>query len=116
MTTEEVKTLLKQGRMIDKEIKIFDDEYEKAVASAEQNTVAAEYVEYLERSRRDLYRKKNKILKMISLLEDGNLRMVIELRYIKCMTWKDIADETHYSWTSVFRFHKDAIKNIAEKT
>lgn len=115
MTTEEVKALFKRGRTIDREIKIINDEYEQAAASAENIAASTEYVMNLEKRRHDLYQTKNEIFKMIDLLEDGNLRIVMELRYIKRMEWQQIVNEMHYSWTSVFRFHEDAIKNIAEK-
>jgi len=40
---------------------------------------------------------KNRIKRAINTLEDQRIRIIFEAKYLKCMTWEDIADFMFYS-------------------
>lgn len=45
-------------------------------------------------------------------LEDENLKLLMEYRYIDGMTWEQVAVEMHYSYMQICRLHGKALKTI----
>lgn len=117
MTREEIKRLLKRGRTIDREIKIIDNEYKSTallIEKAKDSGIksALEYSALVEEYRNELYTIRCQIFRLINIVDDVKLRILLELRYISCWTWGEIADEMYYSLSTVNRLHGEAIKNI----
>lgn len=55
---------------------------------------------------------KRKLAKEISVLENENYKLVLELRYIALMKWEDIAETMDYDLRWVYRIHGKAIKEF----
>ena len=64
----------------------------------------------------ELIRLKAEILETINQVEDINQQIILEKRYISCKTWDDIARETGYDRSTVYRNHGKALKEIEEIT
>ena len=48
----------------------------------------------------------------IALVSDDKLRLLLELRYINCLTFERIACEMNYSYMQVCRLHGKALKEF----
>lgn len=48
----------------------------------------------------------------IRRMKDENEQRVLRLRYIKGLTWEQVAVEMGYSWKQVHRFHAKALENF----
>lgn len=55
------------------------------------------------------------IREVINKLDDDVLRKLMELRYIECMGWKDIAEIMGYSNKYIFDIRNKALKKIDKK-
>lgn len=55
------------------------------------------------------------VRKIINKLEDENLIKLMELRYVQCMKWGDIAEIMEYSDKHIFYIHNRALKKIYKK-
>ena len=55
---------------------------------------------------------KRTILSAAYALDKDIARQVIELRYIKAMSWPMVMKETGYSKRQLFRYHKEALEKI----
>ena len=42
-------------------------------------------------------------------------RILLHLRYVRCLDWKSCMTELGYSETSIFRLHRQALSTLAEK-
>lgn len=51
----------------------------------------------------------------IALVRDEKLRLLLELRYINCMTFERIACEMNYSYMQICRLHGKALAEFADK-
>ena len=51
----------------------------------------------------------------ISHLEDTRKSMILELRYLRDMSFTEIANEMHYSQRHIYRLHEDALNELEEK-
>lgn len=63
----------------------------------------------IDRNIDELVRVKAEILNAISELPDGRYREILRLRYLKGMTFEQIAVEMHYSWRHVCTLHGRAL-------
>lgn len=45
-------------------------------------------------------------------MEDDNQRALLMCRYIKGMSWEDIAVKLNYTWRHVHRIHSQALDSI----
>ena len=48
----------------------------------------------------------------IALISDDKLRLLLELRYINCLTFERIACELNYSYMQICRLHGKALKEF----
>ena len=55
---------------------------------------------------------KREIMAAIRLVEDPELRLILELRYLCFRSWKDIATDTRCSIRTVYRLHDQALENF----
>lgn len=55
---------------------------------------------------------KAEIMETIKQVEDINLQLLLEKRYINGKSWEEIADELKYSVSGVFKLHGQALKEI----
>ena len=62
----------------------------------------------------ELIRLKAEILETIDQVEDVNQQIILEKRYIAGKTWEDIARETGYDRSTIYRNHGKALKEIDE--
>ena len=51
----------------------------------------------------------------ILLIEDNRLRLLLELRYINCLTFERIACDMNYSYMQICRLHGKALAAFSEK-
>ena len=58
---------------------------------------------------------KVQIAEEIMQLENGNHRMVLRERYIKCKKWEEVAVEQGYDLRWIYRLHGNALKEFEEK-
>lgn len=136
LTIQQVKQWLNRARNIEKEIDILKQEKVEAFEGTTKITSAAEgervqisvsnssenkFIEYSEYSvlidnRIDeLYAVKCEILNAINTVEDGTLRILLELRYLQGETWERIAQSMHYSYKHIVHsLHPKALKKLKE--
>lgn len=62
-----------------------------------------------------LMETKRAIAEALSLVTQSDYRTLLELRYICCLTWEEIAGELHVSVRSVHRIHGNALNEITVK-
>lgn len=62
----------------------------------------------------DLLKLQLNISVLINNIENQEYKRLLELRYIKCDKWENIADDMGYSLKSVHRIHNRALENILE--
>ena len=55
---------------------------------------------------------RKEIRETLNQLEDENLKLLMEYRYIDGMTWEQIAVKMHYSYMQICRLHGRALKTI----
>ena len=55
---------------------------------------------------------KKEIIKTINQVDDYNLKLVLVMRYINHKSWEDIADDLLYDVRTIYRFHKQGLKEI----
>lgn len=63
----------------------------------------------------ELYAELLPIARAIHRLEVTERRL-IRLRYIRGLTWEQVAVEMNYSWRQVHRIHSSALKHLAQET
>jgi DNA-directed RNA polymerase specialized sigma subunit len=49
------------------------------------------------------------------LVDDVNMKMLLELRYLACMHWEEIATEMNYALRWVMRLHKRALNTMRKE-
>ena len=55
---------------------------------------------------------KAEMVSVIKNVRNPELQTLLELRYLCFRTWEQIADELGYSIESIYRLHREALKNI----
>lgn len=58
---------------------------------------------------------KQELAAAIAQVDDIRHRTLLELRYLCCKKWEDIAEIMHYSNRQVLRLHKQALKSFADR-
>lgn len=71
-----------------------------------------EYQEELDNDIKNLIQLKLEIKKIIDTVQEDELRIVLELRYLSSMRWEDIAARMNYSIDHVFYLHRRALKLV----
>ncbi len=61
----------------------------------------------LEVNLKQCFNEIDKLHKYISSIEDSRARTILTLRYIKCLSWQEIADEIGYSREHLSRINKE---------
>lgn len=56
----------------------------------------------------ELSMKRNELIKAIEKVP-GMWGSVLEMRYIECLSWKEIADKTYYSEDHLYKIHRKAL-------
>lgn len=46
------------------------------------------------------------------LNDDLKYKSVMELRYLECMTWREVAQSLHFSYKHVFKLHGEALRRL----
>lgn len=59
----------------------------------------------------ELSMKRNELIKAIEKVP-GMCGSVLEMRYIECLSWREIAYKTGYSEQNLFRIHRQAIRKL----
>lgn len=62
----------------------------------------------------ELSGKVNLLIETIDNLESIEEKTVLTLRYVQDLSWDKIEEKTCYSRTSVFRFHRNGLKNLLQ--
>lgn len=57
---------------------------------------------------------KRELWNVIDLVEDPELRVLLELRYAEKLTWRQVARRMNYDERSVYRLYKKALKVVDE--
>lgn len=60
----------------------------------------------------ELVKKHSEIFEQIKKLDDPMERAVLNMRYIRGMTWERIAAEIKYSWKQTHRIHSEGLKHF----
>ena len=55
---------------------------------------------------------RQEIRNTLNQLEDENLKLLMEYRYIDGLTWEQVAEKMHYSWRHTCRLHGEALAKI----
>ena len=133
MTTDEVKSYLRQAYKLDKRLQRERRNLEKLKSTAEYHSpsfdgsggngnsdrIAESVSRIMEEEQRvheltDAYTAKYvEIEQTIKSIGDDALEEVLELRYLHNKSWEDIANIMHYALRSVYEFHGQALQKIA---
>lgn len=46
------------------------------------------------------------------LNDDLKYKSVMELRYLECMSWRNVAQSLHFSYKHVFKLHSEALRRL----
>lgn len=71
-----------------------------------------EIEEEINREIDELQTVRQEIRAALNQLEDENLKLLMEYRYIDGLTWEQIAVEMHYSYMQICRLHGKALQTI----
>lgn len=63
----------------------------------------------------ELTKKREKVLSLTNSLDDDLLKLVLELKYVRGLTYEKIADVIRYSLRQTMRLHNKAISMLEEK-
>lgn len=44
--------------------------------------------------------------------DDLKYKSVMELRYLECMSWRNVAQSLHFSYKHVFKLHSEALRRL----
>lgn len=66
----------------------------------------------LEKEWLDLLYYQEEIRKTIDLLPDPIASQILSLRYVSYRSWRQIADDTHYSMRQVYRIHAKGLRLV----
>lgn len=55
---------------------------------------------------------KEEVIENINKIDNCNLRLLLTMRYINNRDWEEIADNMLYDVRTIYRFHKQALKEI----
>ena len=55
---------------------------------------------------------KKEVIKNINKIDNCNLRLILTMRYINNRDWEEIADNMLYDVRTIYRFHKQGLKEI----
>lgn len=134
MTVKTVKEWLNKGRNLDTELKQLREERKIAldlacsctaacgnekVQSSTKNTsdgkfaVYTEYSAMIDKKEFDLLAYKSRMHNLINQLDNPTYRELLSLRYINCKTWKQIAEDMHYTTRNVLKIHGGALKLLS---
>ncbi len=70
------------------------------------------FEEEIEKQKNDLIKLSREISKAINNVEKQEYKRVLELRYLKCLKWDDVADKMNVSERQVHRIHSKALKCV----
>lgn len=132
---EETKKWLNRAYATEKEIKILKEELKKA--NLEATSLAAqkigekvqtskvnnadyailkcvEYSEQITKKLGELYAIKTEIFEIISRVDDGKSRVLLRMRYLRYMSWTEIANELDYSVRNTHYIHDKALEEARD--
>lgn len=84
----------------------------KALDWTELSAAAMELESEIAGEIRQLTDMRRERLETIESVEDGTLRTLLELRYISCLTFREIGEKMHYDPNWAFRLHYRALEQI----
>lgn len=133
MTTDEVKSYLRQAYKLDKRLQCEQMKLEKLRAAVEYrspafdgigcsgdgNTIGRAVESILERAKHvneltvTYAQKYADIERTIRSVDDDTLEEVLELRYLQYMKWEEIAQCMNYTERRVLQLHGKALKKIS---
>ena len=80
--------------------------YEKCIIMAED--LEGE----IEEHKSELGKMRDQLLACIIEVDDVDCRMILQMRYVNCMTWEEIICRMNYSASWVYKKHGDALSEI----
>lgn len=132
---EETKNWLNRAYTIDKEIRILESELKQAnlaatslatqrigekVQTSKVNNAdyailkCIEYSEQITKKLGELYEAKIEISEVISRVDGGKSRVLLRMRYLKYMSWAEIANEMDYSERNIYYMHDKALEEAKD--
>jgi len=57
---------------------------------------------------------KREISRMIGMIDDPELQVLLELRYLNYLKWSEIADKMHCTDNNIFKMHRRALEKMEE--
>lgn len=132
---EETKKWLNRAYATEKEIKILKEELKKAnlkatslaaqkigekVQTSKVNNAdyailkCVEYSEQITKKLGELYAIKTEIFEIISRVDDGKSRVLLRMRYLRYMSWTEIANELDYSVRNTHYIHDKALEEARD--
>lgn len=124
MTISEVKSVLKSYQIAKEAADCLERELETgkspqyksdgAVHERNSNSVELAYCELADRKRK-AERLKIKVERLIALVPDQRQKDILRLKYIKGMTWEQVAYVMNYSYRHTTRIHGYALATICKR-
>lgn len=60
----------------------------------------------------ELVETRRDMMQMISRLDNADMQLILELRYIAMFSWSQIAEKMHWSTEKIFKLHGKSLKII----
>lgn len=137
MTLEQKKNYLRSYRMLDREIQIKVDRLAylrarstkatpswtgmpraKSTSASQMEDLVIKIVQLENEVNADidrLYARRQRIEADLEQMENPVYRILLEYRYINCLTWEEMTEQMHYSYQHLHRLHNAALKEFEPK-
>ena len=101
----ELATRLSPTAMFDRSGNVSDKVGRSAAKIVDLETEIDREVDELVETRRDM-------MQMISRLDNADMQLILEMRYIAMLSWSQIAEKMHWSTEKIFKLHGKSLKII----
>lgn len=101
----ELATRLSPTAMFDRSGNVSDKVGRSVAKIVDLETEIDREVDELVETRRDM-------MQMISRLDNADMQLILEMRYIAMLSWSQIAEKMHWSTEKIFKLHGKSLKII----
>lgn len=115
----DAKKLLNEIFTIGKRIDLIECELEKIQETQNKYPLSDDFLKddletILKISLKGLKKYRQKLYLLIECVKGENARIVLEYRFIACLSFQEIADKLYYSLRNVMRFYAAGINEVEE--
>ena len=108
--TENVKDLLWAAKHTDERIRAYASDVERYADMPGAYELRRELTDQINNLADQLVELRRTAIKVIQSVDQGMPRAVIEMRYLNCLSWDEIALELHYETAQLMRYQRIALE------